>query len=381
MRLDDNEVRTIVDSGSDPAYSPTGHVLYAAQNSLYAVPFDARQLEVVGEPVPIRRDLRVETFGAAQYSVSDDGTLVYVRTSGINEDTALTWIDRSGGRTSLLSAEGRFFEPRISPDEQRVAFLMEDELASPEQIADSRRAYLYEVTRDIRSPLTPDASTLSLEWSPTGEWVYFSSDHGGEEDIFRIRADSSSASESVVTKEHSQRVTAVSPDGTVLLYTESHPASGSDIWAVSLEGTGSEEPLVNDRFNESQARFSADGNWIAYVSDEFGQQEVFVRPYPGPGRRFTISNNGGVMPRWSADGQDLFYVEGGRVMEVSVDASFGELSASPPRALFEASLGSGYDVATSGQRFLTIERVGEELSRIDVVLNWHRELLERVPIP
>ena len=181
------------------------------------------------------------------------------------------------------------------------------------------------------------------------------------------------------------------PDGSVLAFHEiGPPPNGRDIWMMTADGESS--PFLVTEFSERVPMFSPDGQWLVYVSDESGRDEVYVRPASEDGGRHVISTTGGTEPMWAPDGQELFYRQGSTLVSVGIDTSSG-FSVGLPEVLFdgpyELDAGGGgnlqnYDVSPDGERFLMIKPVaaaeGAPTEQINVVLNWHQELLEHVPV-
>ena len=178
----------------------------------------------------------------------------------------------------------------------------------------------------------------------------------------------------------------VSPDGQRLAYTDIDRATGNDIWLVSLGGNRRPEPFLKTPASEHNAHFSTDGRWLAYVSNESGRNEIYVQPFPGPSRRWTISTDGGNEPVWSRDGRELFYRNGDALMAVPI-TSQPTFAAGVPRLLFSGQFEStgtgtsGYDVSLDGRRFLMIQPTEPEqpATQVGVVINWFEELRGLAP--
>ena len=181
-----------------------------------------------------------------------------------------------------------------------------------------------------------------------------------------------------------QHVNSVSRDG-VVAFSEINPTTGLDLW--TLAPSADPAPFANTPFNEQQGRFSPDGRFIAYVSDESGRNEVYVRPYPGPGERVTVSDAGGVNPLWSRAGDELFYREGDDLTAVPVQTSPTLELGEPVRVMDVGAFQPSGDVnptiaiAPDGERFLMVRKPPGARGQINVVLNWDKELRERVPLP
>ena len=177
-----------------------------------------------------------------------------------------------------------------------------------------------------------------------------------------------------------------SPDGQLLAFIENNPATGQDIWVLRLDDRKA-QPFLRTRFNEGAPRFSPDGRWLAYYSDESGRKEVYVKPYPAPGGKWQISTDGGMEPVWNRNGREIFYRSGDKMMAADI-ASQPSFAAGKPQMLFERtyvpSTGTApnYDVSPDGQRFLMLKPVEQARAaptQINVVLNWFEELKQKVP--
>ena len=179
-----------------------------------------------------------------------------------------------------------------------------------------------------------------------------------------------------------------SPDGQLLAFMEVNPATQRDIWVLRM-GNHKAEPFLKTKFDESVPRFSPDGNWLAYISNESGRYEIYVQAYPGPGGKWQISTEGGTEPAWNRNGRELFYRNGDKMMAVDI-VTQPSFAAGKPRMLFEGQyfandwplIGAAYDVSPDGQRFLMVKASEQaaSASQINVVLNWFEELKLKVPI-
>jgi len=369
--LDTGERRILTD-GSSPRYAPSGHIVFARRNSLWAVPFDVDQLELTGSPVSVLENIQVNAGGAwAQFTLASDGSLVYMSSVALVNRT-LVWVNREGQATPLIEGQQAYSDPRLSPDGRRLAV----SIAS----ADSGDIWIYEVERGTRIRLTFEGNSRLQSWTPDGKRVTFGSNRAGNYDLYWKLADGSGQAEQLLSSEYLDAPLSWSPDGQTLAFSEFNPATASDIWMLSLEGDAT--PFLTTPFNEELAMFSPDGKWLAYVSDESGRYEVYVQPYPGPGGKWPISTEGGTNPRWSPGGRELFYRNGYQMMSVSVDTE-PSFTAEKPRLLFEGQYllstrfnVPNYDISHDGQRFVMIT---EASTGIHVVLNWFEELKRLVP--
>jgi Tol biopolymer transport system component len=203
--------------------------------------------------------------------------------------------------------------------------------------------------------------------------------------IFWQRADGGGGLEHLITSEYNNFPMSWSPDGQLLAFVEVNPTTGYDIWVLRMSDRKA-QPFLRTPFNESTPRFSPDGRWLAYISDESGRFEIYVQPYPGLGGKWQISTEGGAEPVWNPNGRELFYRSGDKMMAVDI-ATQPSFASGKPRMLFEGQYSPApgttpnYDVSPDGQRFLMIKpsEAGEAPTQINVVLNWFEELKQRVP--
>ena len=370
--------REILGPGARPFYSTSGHLVYQSsllEHDLWALPFSLGSLKAAGEAFPVSQNSRGPT-------VATDGTLAYLDSAGSRQQQVV-WRDRRGekaGGMSLVQEAIRY--PTLSPDERLVAF--------SSQGGSNTEVWVYDINRGARTRLKSAARAAGfapVAWSPTGQEVAFSFSPAGNPDIFLRRADGSGEETVPAATPHDEYLSDWSRDGKYLLYQLLDPESRGDLWYLERKEDGSGwEPhaFLQTSFRERAPKLSPDGRFVAYVSNESGQDEVYVLPFPEGDTRTTVSNNGGRQPRWSRDGQELFYVEGGTLMAVPVEAS-PKFSVGSVTKLFEhPSLAAGlyiaqYDVSADGERFLLAEPVGVETQEpaIRIVENWFTELKDR----
>jgi serine/threonine-protein kinase len=382
--------------GADARYVRTGHLLYMRAGKLMAVPFDLTRLAVTGGAVALidgvmqAANMRVAQIdsGAAQFSVSANGTLVYVP-GGIfpNIERSLVWVDRVGTLQPLPLPTRAYAGPHLSPDGQRIVVWTQ---------GTDRNIWIYEIARGTLTRLTADYRNSRPVWTPDGKSITYTSAESGADNIFRKTTDGSRAPERLTSSEHNQAMSSLSPDGQTLTYVEFIPPTEvPQIWMLSLSGDQRPRRMLQTRSNETYPEFSADGHWLAYVSDETGRNEVYVQPFPGPGPKHQISVEGGRSPRWPRSGHELFYLanrltkgeSGIRMMAVRITAN-PTFTAGTPQTLFEGqyyddTTTTGYDVTVDGKRFIMaqpIERPAVKPSQMILVQNWFEELKARVPV-
>ena len=398
------EQKILIRGGGFARYVPTGHLVYyvGGAEPLRAVPFDLRQVEVFGTPVPVLEQ-EVTAANAGNMILALDGTLVYV-TGGAQalSTSTMVWVDRQG-REEPLEAPPRYYRyPRLSPDGARVAL----------DIGYSERdIWIWDFARETLTRLTFDPRVDSHPaWTPDGQRLVFRSARSGPSNLFWQAADGTGPVERLTENQNSEQFPgAFSPDGTRLVFREETTTSGADLMVLALESglrtpppsqgvggrsstTGDVRPLVRTSFNELNGEISPDGQWLAYESDESGREEVYVRPFPDVDRgRWQISTGGGNRPLWARSGKEFFYrALGGAVMRASVGEGSAFRAGSPTR-LFEgryeigsAQSGRTYDISPDGQRFLMfkLDARSDETATppsIVIVQNWSEELKRRVP--
>lgn len=376
------ERRLLIQGASTGGYVRSGHLVYARDDALMAVPFDLATMQLNGQPVPLEE--RVPDDEGAQFGVSDTGTLIYLRASARRLERRLVWIDPKAAGDPLrgldpLPAPNRpYTDPMISPDGRYVAFT---------NIGPVETIWIHDFLRNTQTALTSTTagSSQAPVWTADGRRIVYRGSRLGFRNLFWIAVDGSGTEERLAISENLQTPTSWSSDRNHIAFVETAPVSGPDLWVLSLE-TGKSLPFLKTNAGESAPRFSPDGRLIAYTSTESGRREVYVRPYPGPGGRLQASNDGGIEPVWSHSGEQLFYRHDGEMMSVTMTTT-PVLVASSPRRLFAGNYllsdtgGAGYDVAADG-RFLMIQPVEPELpaTTIDVVINWFDDLRDRLAV-
>ena len=373
--LGTGERRDLRLTGSFPHYAPSGHLVYVQGTNLMAVPFNPQRLAITGAAVPVIVGV-LSAGGIAQYSFSLTGTLIYVPGSVQAAGLKLVWVDRKGTEQPLPAPAHNYVLPKVSPDGRRVAVGIEE---SDSQI------WLYDLGRDTLTRLTLEGNAnIDPVWTPDGKRVVFK---GTGNRLFWQPGDGSAGAEALTNSELATNNVPGSwtPDGQVLVFMEINPNTGYDLYTLPLKD-GKPRPFLRTPSLETAPRFSADGHFIAYASDESGRIEIYVRPYPGPGGKWQISTEGGSEPVWNPNGKELFYRSGNKVMAVEITTQ-PIFSAGKPRMLFEGPYVpsprsfADYDVSPDGQRFLMLKRSEEAQApaEINVVLNWFEELKQKVP--
>ncbi len=312
LDLRTGEHRTVVRDGAQAEYVDTGHLVYIAGDALWAVRFDLDTLTTRGDPAPVVERLR--SAGAANFSVSNQGTLVYSpRRASATGERSLVWVDRSGRQQPIAAPLRRYGFPRLSADGTRIAVRVQDEQG---------HMWIFHLARQTLTRLTDNGPTFMAVWAPDGRSIVF---NGGEEgsQLFRRPADGPGTDELLLaagTGTGSRLPTSVSPDGTRLVYHESAgPGSLTDLMTLRLDGAVRAEPLLQTPADEKDGEISPDGRWLAYDSAVSGRAEVYVRPFPNVNDGFVqVSSDGGRTPVWGPGGRELFFVDGTRMMAAAI---------------------------------------------------------------
>ncbi len=384
LDLKTGQRKTLVRGGSDAVYVDTGHLVYASAGTLRAVRFDPSRLEVLSDPVPVLEQVTTLGTGAADFRVSQNGTLVYVpgTLNGGGAARSLVWVNRQGREEPTNAPPRTYFMARLSPDGTRVALDIRDQESD---------IWIWDLGRQTLTRLTFDPRTDGFPvWTPDGKRIVFGSERAGAGNVYWQAADGTGTVERLVTSPNPQLPTSIAPDGKSLVVQDTNPKTLFDLMLLTLDGSRRIEPLVQTAFAENSGEISPDGHWLAYQSNESGRTEVYVRSFPKvDGGRWQISTGGGSRPAWSPTGRELFYLGQNLAMMAVAVLTAPTFSAGNPSKLFDgqwfAPPGTRpYDVSRDGQRFLMIKDAMSSGSTgasptITVVLNWFEELKARVP--
>jgi hypothetical protein len=316
------------------------------------VAYAAGPLETTGAPVTLLEGIRQTRSGQPLISYSDVGSIVYVSTTVNAGSNALVWVDRTG----------------------------------VERRGNTEDLWLVDLDRGTSSRLTAESNTSFPVWTPDGRRLTLASAKEGSYDIYWRPVDGSAPDERLLSGKWPLYPFSWSPDGKVLAFVSVNPTTLQDIRVLSVDQKGASKPFLETQFREGGPAFSPDGKWIAYVSDESGRFEIYVRPFPGPGEKWPISLEGGNEPVWPRNGRELYYRASDTMMAVDVQTT-PAFSASKPRKLFDKpyerslALWANYDASPDGQRLLMVrqETASAPATHINVVLNWLDELKPRVP--
>ena len=382
LSLKDGKRKTIARGGTYARYLPDGYLTYVNGGTLFAVAFDPVRQETNGAPVAILDDVAYSpTFGYAQLAFSQNGRVVYQRSSN---QRSIEWLDSSGRTEPLLTQPARYSRPRLSPNGLRVAYSIGDVAGFSSWIFDA-------VAKKTTRLAVGDGSYAAPVWTPDGRFLVFQGLHG----MGWVAADEATHVESLLKTSAIQSPWSFTPDGKLLAYFEFGPSTGIDLWTVPIEtvagklSAGHPEPFLNTDAAECYPAFSPDGHWLAYSSDESGSWEVYVRPFPAKVPKVQVSNGGGRVPFWSPSGRELYYAtDRQRIMRTSYTIRDGAFLPAQPgawtdRRIAETGVIAGLDLAPDGKRFavlLPAETPDQQQSpnHVTMLFNFFDEVQHRV---
>ncbi len=378
LSLKTGKIRTLIEGGTNPHYSPTGHIVFGRNDVLMAAPFDLKRLEVTGPPIPVLEDVYMNRVnGNVQVALSAEGTLVYLAGAGGEAPRELVWVDRKGTAKPLGVTPAGFEQPSLSPDGRKIAL----HIRPP-----SDDIWVYDLGRGTLARLTfQPGEDESPAWSPDGKRVAFSSSLTDRpRSVVWKNADGSGTEDVITTTGFHIHLGSFTHDGRLLAYTNYESETRGDIWLLPLTEERKPRPFLNTPFNEIDPKISPDGRWIAYASDETGREEVYVQSLEGSGGKYQISTDGGFGALWARNGRELFYRKDNKAMAVTVTTNPG-FAASTPRTLFEGTYDihprreGVWDITPDGQRFLMVRPTAHESSQdqFRVVLNFSTEIKRR----
>jgi dipeptidyl aminopeptidase/acylaminoacyl peptidase len=357
-----------------PVYSPAGFILYhrhPANTGVWALPFSLAKREATGDPFMVAADGDVP-------SVSKDGTLVHVRGSS-SRTSRMFWVDRTGKAIAPIGPpQDQWPFPELSPDGRSVAISgRENELGD---------VWIHDVERGTRTRLSTSHTEYSLEaWAVDGRSLIYAEGASPPLALKSRNADGSGESKAVRTGWSPS----YSADGRYLLFADYEKETFWNIWYLDTKSGGAATPLVQTKALEFAPRLSPDGKYFAYVSDDSGTAEIYLKRFPAGEGRWQVSTGGGFWPRFNRRGDKLYYANGDTIMELDV-ALGAEPKLGAPHELFARKpLGwglvfgwpPGFDVSPDGNRFVVVEPQGNprDLGGIVVEENWTRAFASSEP--
>jgi serine/threonine-protein kinase len=397
MSFENGMTKTLVAGAYFGRYLPEngthGYLVYLHQGVLFGAAFDPDRLEVQGTPVPLLEDVAADpTQGGGQFDFSaapsGHGTLVYLAGKGAAQTWPVVWLDSSGKMQPLIATSSTYTLPSFSPDGRRLALDMSS--------GNGTDIYVYELERETMTRLTFGGHSLVPVWAPDGKHIAFQSS-AGDFGIWWIRSDGSGEAQMLLETQTNARPWSFSPDGKHLAYHENGPETGFDIGTVTLDTSdpdhpkaGKPEPFMHTPSDELVPRFSPDGRWIAYRSNESGTNEIYVRSFPvGRGGKWQISAGGGLYGIWSNNGRELFYeTPDNHIMVVDYTVNGDSFVPGKPRLWSEKQIlyagSSNLALAPDGKRFAVFplpQGAGSDKGSVHVtfLLNFLDELRRQIP--
>ncbi len=366
--------QTIVESAAFGRYSPTGHLVFERRGRLEAAPFSLSDWRLSSPPRPILRGLATEgeTLAGPRFAFSRTGSLIYVPGASSEVDERLHWLDVHGRLEAVPLPPAPLGVVDIAPDLRQLAMTVESDRGPDLWVGD--------LTRGAVSRLIADGQSISPTWRPDGLEIAFAYSKAGPFNLFTRPLDADGTPQPLLESPWNQFPTSWSPDGHLLAFTEVHPLTGADVWLLDMR-TRERRQLVRTLFDESHARFSPDGRWLAYMSNESGRWDTFIRPVDGSSPRVQVSTEGGAWPCWSVDGRTLYFSVGGRTAAAAVHTT-PTLSVSAPLIIpgrDDLQLAGGRAAADR----VLVRQSGLTPARreLRVVLEWFTELTRLVRFP
>jgi Tol biopolymer transport system component len=355
--------REVMRVESSVQYVEPGYLVFVREGALVGQRFDLSRGTVTGAPFSIAEQISIFlSTTVARFAASPSGSFVY---QSHDEEARLAWFDRGGRELGTLGPTGTYKNPRISPDDRRVAF---DRLHGG-----AYDVWEADLERGVEARLTFGASSEGAgPWAPDGRSLFFNADQGAPPVILRKNL-TTGKDESVVPPSGTmQEPHDISPDGKTLLYTQ-RAAGGDHIWMLALDGSRPPAAAFSTPFEELGVRFSRDGRYFSYISAPSGRLEVYISPFPPTGEKVLVSPGGGGLARWSRDGRELLYVAADRrLMSIPIQTN-PSLRAGTPVPLFAIDRKrswSGFDVTTAGRMLAVVTETRASEQPLTVVLNW-----------
>jgi Tol biopolymer transport system component len=355
-----------------------GYLLYVLQGTLVARRFDPSKLAVSGEPIPLVEHVFVDVNETASFSVSSNGTLAFMQgeSASISE---LVWLDRTGKELGKIGQPGPYFDLALSPDGTRLAYALGEKSGAQD-------IWVRDLKRDVASRLTFNPrNDMWPIWSPDGRRLAFSTDRDGHFAIMVREANGTGTEQPVYGADDAEvGVTDWSRDGRRLAIQVLPASRRWDLKTLALDGGSKPVDFLATDTSEHSARFSPDGRFVAYASNESGSNEVYVQTFPPGGGKWQISNGGGSTPFWREDGKELFFVSPDDTVQSAPVSTGATFEPGIPKALFKRALErSGilrnrWCPTADGQRFVVnAAREIAQSSPFSVVVNWPATLPQK----
>jgi serine/threonine protein kinase/Tol biopolymer transport system component len=396
VEVKSGERKTLYRGGYFGRYLPSGHLVFARRNTLFAAPMDLARLELTGPAVPVLDSIVGEPdLGHLEFTCSTAGDALALTGQRQAPKAVPAWRDQAGGSTPLPMPAGEYADPRASPDGQRVALTVQE--------GPTRQVVVYERGRENPFRLVSEALDLTPVWAPDGRHLVFGSDvDRGIHNLYWRRADGAGGVHRLTRSQNIQYAASLTRDGRLLAYVEIDPLTGSDIWVLPLDLSdphrpvpGTPRPILRTPASEDAPAFSPDGRWLAYASSGTGQTDVYVQAFEDGRDRWQVSREGGLAPVWSRDGRQIFFqAPDRRLMVVDVTVKTGAIVTGLPRRWADWNLADedlnytvrDFDPAPDGRRMLALAPVGgppwaQPRVAMTLLENFFDEVRRLAPLP
>jgi hypothetical protein len=376
--LDGGEGKVLLRSPAAVEYAD-GHLFFLRDRTLMVQPFDPNRLELEGEARPIADPVTFLATGTAHavFSASPAGVLAWQSGEAGQRLQRLVWRDREGKEIGTAGEPADFGDVVLSPTGDYAVATLFDERSGRQDL------WVYELARGLGSRFTfDDAEDTVPVWSPHGDRIAFASNRAGEFDLYVKDVGGASEETLLYASDAEKNPMGWHPDGDVLMFAQRGEETGWDLWTLDLAGEPKAQPFLQTPFLEYGGAFSPDGRWVLYGSNESGEFQVYVRPWPGPGRQWQVSSAAAAWPRWSRGGREIVYeAMDGTVLSAPVEVRGGSLVVGSPVELFKGPGPSEwfrFDLSSDGQRVLLYEPVEKPKAAppLSILVNW-RAALER----
>jgi Tol biopolymer transport system component/tRNA A-37 threonylcarbamoyl transferase component Bud32 len=368
--LDGSVDKLVLKISSNTAYND-GYLLYCYQNAVVAQRFDTKTLEISGDASPIVEKVEYSTDKSkGMFSVAGNGMIVYQVSS--NLATRVSILGTTGEPIVQISDHLAYTYARFSHDGTKIAFDATD------QITGTGDVWLYDIARGIGSRFTFDqANEYQPVWSMDDRRVVYCTDKTSSGDLMVKNASGSETPLMLRSSVNPKIATDWSPDGKYVLYYEFDPSTKEDLYLLPADSAAAAPvSYLKTEFGESNGRFSPDGRWIAYMSDESGRGEIYVRPFPSGSGKWQVSANGGDFPMWRGNGKQIVYGQpSGPLMAVDVDGKTDAFVVGSAHKLFDLARARVLDMTPDGTRFLAFTSTGAlDTPPLTLVTRWNKDI-------
>ena len=375
--LKNGTTKTIANNAEYANYVKPGYILLIRNNALYASKFDLGDLSLKGSLVPVLTNVTtISQTGQAEFSLSNNGTLLYLPGTTISDDRNLAWVDHSGKILKITDLHQPIEDFDISPDGKKVAVTIEGA---------AWNIWIYDIDRNTLSPFTYGTDARDPLWTPDGKSIVYDSYRNGYYGLYLSSLDNQGKEKMLIKSNYFVAPYSVSPDGKYVAYAQGDSVNNMNIGLKELEGNAPPKLIAPAPFYQEFPMFTSNGKYMAYASDESGKKEVYVISLIGPGNKIPISTNTGDSPFWSRDSKYLYYYQfqAKKLMQVPVNFGSG-FSAGSPKEVFSVPIWDNtirpFEEIPGTQNFMSLKAAdsGNSRNSLNVILNWDEELKNKL---